>query len=300
MADAAARPAAPIPTKNEGSFSTKADSSQAALVGGLLSGPIEAYLLQPTDVIKTKLQTSPTSHGIFRTGRAIYQEEGAAALWKGATPFAMHLALKYCLRWGSATYFKNLLRDSNGALTGARVFAAGAMAGGLEAVVVVTPFEVVKTRLQVQKAHALYSGPVDVVRKVLRHEGIRALWRGLTPTFLRNTINQSTNQLTKPLLDHYVWGKSQDSKQAVWKTAASGFCAGITGPSLNNPMDVAKTRLMAGDPRYKTMVGTILTVAREEGVRSLWKGYLARLARIGPGYAIQWVVIDQVQRAWPS
>lgn len=28
-----------------------------------------AYLLQPTDVIKTKLQTSPTSHGIFRTGR---------------------------------------------------------------------------------------------------------------------------------------------------------------------------------------------------------------------------------------
>lgn len=67
--------------------------------------------------------------------RAIYQEEGLKALWKGATPFATHLALKYCLRWGSATYFKNLLRDERGGLTAPRVFSAGAMAGGVNACV---------------------------------------------------------------------------------------------------------------------------------------------------------------------
>lgn len=254
--------------------------------------------MQPTDVVKTKLQLSKTSNGILRTGRAIYHEEGIKALWKGATPFATHLALKYCLRWGSATYFKNLLRDQDGGLTGVRVFAAGAMAGGLEAVLVVTPFEVVKTRLQVQKAHALYSGPLDATAKILRNEGPKALWRGLAPTFIRNTINQATNQLTKPLLDRHLWGRLGDNAQPVWQTAVSGFIAGIVGPSLNNPMDVAKTRLMCGDPRYKTMVGTILMVGREEGVRQLWKGYFARLARIGPGYAIQWVVIDAVQKVW--
>lgn len=44
----------------------------------------------------------------------------------------------------------------------------------------------------------------EPVAKVLRHEGPRALWRGLTPTFLRNTINQATNQLVKPLFDSNV------------------------------------------------------------------------------------------------
>lgn len=62
----------------QSSFSTKADSSQAALVGGFLSGPIEAYLLQPTDVVKTKLQMSPTSNGIIRTGRCALRPAASA------------------------------------------------------------------------------------------------------------------------------------------------------------------------------------------------------------------------------
>lgn len=275
------------------------DSNGAALLGGMLSGPIEAYLLQPTDVVKTRLQMSAASHGIIRTGRIIYQEEGLAALWKGATPFATHLALKYCLRWGSATYFKNMLRDDTGGLTSSRTFLAGALAGALEAVVVVTPFEVVKTRLQVQKGKELYTGPINVACKLVRDEGVRSLWRGLTPTFLRNTINQATNQMAKPLLDKHLWGvKAGDQCTSLWQTGCSGFLAGIVGPSLNNPMDVAKTRLMSGNPKYQAMMATIFTVAKEEGVRQLWKGYFARLARLGPGYAIQWAVVDTAQKLW--
>eukprot|EP00668_Euglena_longa_P016874 GGOE01021185.1.p1 GENE.GGOE01021185.1~~GGOE01021185.1.p1 ORF type:complete len:299 (+),score=91.41 GGOE01021185.1:80-976(+) len=287
-------------TKAEGSFSTKAKSSTAAVVGGLISGPIDAYLLQPTDVVKTKQQMSTASAGMLRTGRDIVREEGVTALWKGATPFATHLALKYCLRWGSATHFINLMRDDAGRLTSPRIFAAGAMAGALEAVAIVTPFEVVKTRLQVQKAHTLYRGPVDVVQHILRHEGPRGFWRGLAPTFTRNTMNQAANQLSKPLLDKYIWGlKSGDTALAAWQSATTGFIAGIVGPLFNNPVDVSKTRLMSGDPRYHTMLQTIVRVGREEGVRQLWKGYVARLARIGPGYAVQWAVVDAIQQAWP-
>ena len=52
------------------------------------------------------------------------------------------------------------------------------------------------------------------------------------------------------------------------------------------------------DHRYTSTLNTIVTIAREEGVPMLWKGYLARLSRLGPGYAIQWAVLDMVQKAW--
>jgi hypothetical protein len=145
------------------------------------------------------------------------------ALWKGLTPFATHLTLKYALRMGSNSVYQvragkggqegggmgahlavagwgpcwggtqggqeeakplpcqqgsgpwfgqrvahsiarapphpshpdpshqGMLRDENGKLTDARRMAAGFMAGITEALLIVTPFEVVKIRLQQQK-----------------------------------------------------------------------------------------------------------------------------------------------------
>lgn len=49
--------------------------------------------------------------GIVQCGRTIVAEEGARALWKGLTPFAMHLTLKYALRMGSNSVYQGLLRD---------------------------------------------------------------------------------------------------------------------------------------------------------------------------------------------
>jgi solute carrier family 25 (mitochondrial citrate transporter), member 1 len=73
------------------------------------------------------------------------------ALWKGLTPFATHLTLKYALRMGSNATYQSLLRDKNGELGSGRRLLAGFMAGITEALLIVTPFEVVKIRLQQQK-----------------------------------------------------------------------------------------------------------------------------------------------------
>ena len=39
------------------------------------------------------------------------QQEGVASLWKGLTPFATHLTLKYALRMGTNAFYQGLLRD---------------------------------------------------------------------------------------------------------------------------------------------------------------------------------------------
>lgn len=49
--------------------------------------------------------------GIFNCGKQIAEQEGVKALWKGLTPFATHLTLKYALRMGTNAFYQSLLRD---------------------------------------------------------------------------------------------------------------------------------------------------------------------------------------------
>lgn len=82
-------------------------------VAGSLGGLVEAVCLQPIDVIKTRLQLDHSGryHGIAGCARTITAEEGVAALYKGLTPFAAHLTLKYSLRFGTNSFFQSLMRD---------------------------------------------------------------------------------------------------------------------------------------------------------------------------------------------
>ena len=49
--------------------------------------------------------------GIYHCGETIIKEEGVRALWKGLTPFAVHLTLKYALRMGTNAMYQSVLRD---------------------------------------------------------------------------------------------------------------------------------------------------------------------------------------------
>jgi solute carrier family 25 (mitochondrial citrate transporter), member 1 len=81
------------------------------------------------------------------------------------------------------------------------------------------------------------------------------------------------------------------------QSAASGFIAACIGPILNNPFDVVKTRMQAASQAGQTYSGfadCLVTIAKTEGVLSLWKGLVPRLARTPPGQAIVWAVSDQI------
>ncbi|GAV73576.1 Mito_carr domain-containing protein [Cephalotus follicularis] len=277
-------------------------------VAGSLGGVMEACCLQPIDVIKTRLQldTAGQYKGIIHCGVTIYRTEGVRALWKGLTPFATHLTLKYALRMGSNAVLQSAFKDSEtGTISNhGRVF-SGFGAGVLEALVVVTPFEVVKIRLQQQKGLSLeslkYKGPIHCARTIIREEGLLGLWSGAAPTVMRNGTNQAAMFTAKNSFDGLLWKKQEGDGKVLqpWQSMISGFLAGTAGPLCTGPFDVVKTRLMAqsrdkGELKYKGMVHAIRTIYAEEGLLALWKGLLPRLMRIPPGQAIMWGVADQV------
>ncbi|KAK9715997.1 hypothetical protein RND81_06G204700 [Saponaria officinalis] len=277
-------------------------------ISGSIGGIMEATCLQPIDVIKTRLQLdrSGTYKGILHCGSTVAQTEGVRALWKGLTPFATHLTLKYALRMGTNAVLQSAFKDGDtGLISHQARLVSGFGAGVLEALVVVTPFEVVKIRLQQQRGLSpellKYKGPIHCAGMIIREEGILGLWAGASPTVMRNGTNQAAMFTAKNTFDNILWKKHEgDGKVLVpWQSMISGFLAGTVGPICTGPFDVVKTRLMAqsksgGDLKYTGMVHAIKTIYAEEGLRALWKGLLPRLMRIPPGQAIMWGVADQV------
>ncbi|KAE8702114.1 Mitochondrial succinate-fumarate transporter 1 [Hibiscus syriacus] len=275
-------------------------------VSGSLGGIVEACCLQPIDVIKTRLQLDRSGNyrGILHCGGAVWRNEGVRALWKGLTPFATHLTLKYALRMGSNAVLQGAFKDTDtGTLSNRGRVMAGFGAGVLEALVIVTPFEVVKIRLQQQRGLSRellrYKGPVHCALTITREEGLFGLWAGAAPTVMRNGMNQAAMFTAKNAYDVVLWNKYEGDGKVLqpWQSMVSGFLAGTAGPICTGPFDVVKTRLMAqsGDGvKYKGMFHAIRTIYAEEGLRALWKGLVPRLMRIPPGQAIMWAVADQV------
>ncbi|KAG9131331.1 hypothetical protein Leryth_006198 [Lithospermum erythrorhizon] len=114
-------------------------------ISGSLGGIMEASCLQPIDMIKTRLQLdrSGAYKGIIHCGTTIAHNAGVRALWKGLTPFATHLTLKYALRMGSNAVLQGAFKDAEtGKLSAQARLLSGFGAGVLEALVIVTPFEV--------------------------------------------------------------------------------------------------------------------------------------------------------------
>ncbi|KAE8723993.1 Mitochondrial succinate-fumarate transporter 1 [Hibiscus syriacus] len=277
-------------------------------ISGSVGGVMEACCLQPIDVIKTRLQLDRTGNykGIVQCGATVYRAEGVQALWKGLTPFATHLTLKYALRMGSNAVFQSAFKDSTtGSLSNQGRLLAGFGAGVLEALAIVTPFEVVKIRLQQQKGSSpellKYKGPIHCARTIIQEEGIFGLWAGAAPTVMRNGTNQAAMFTAKNAFDVILWKKHEGDQTVIqpWQSMVSGFLAGTAGPVCTGPFDVVKTRLMAqsrdgGESKYKGMIHAIRTIYAEEGVCALWKGLLPRMMRIPPGQAIMWAVVDQI------
>ena len=105
------------------------------------------------------------------------------------------------------------------------------MAGVVEAILIVTPFEVIKTRLQKQHGTDVskfkYKGPIHTVQTIVKEEGVGALWNGVTPTAIRQGSNQAFNFMMFIFLQKSVFGRKDGDGQgqSLWKPFLNGLIA---------------------------------------------------------------------------
>lgn len=174
----------------------------------------------------------------------------------------------------------------------------GASAGATEAFVVV-PFELIKIRLQDRASAGKYTGMVDCVVKTIKAEGPLALYNGLESTLWRHVLWNSGYFgcifQVKALLPI-----STTKKQQILNDLSAGAIGGTVGTILNTPMDVVKSRIqnspkVAGSvPKYNWAWPAVGTVLKEEGFGALYKGFLPKVLRLGPGGGVLLVVFTGV------
>ncbi|ROT43312.1 mitochondrial carrier [Sodiomyces alkalinus F11] len=274
---------------------------------GAIAGVSEILVMYPLDVVKTRVQLQTANatgadayNGMLDCFRKIIKHEGPSRLYRGITAPILMEAPKRATKFAANDEWGRIYRNMFGAqkMNQSLSILTGATAGATEAFVVV-PFELVKIRLQDKASAGKYNGMVDVVLKTVRNEGPLALYNGLESTLWRHILWNAGYfgcifQVRQLL-------PTADSKSSqMTNDLVSGGIGGTIGTVLNTPMDVVKSRIQNSPkvpgqvPKYNWAWPAVATVAKEEGFAALYKGFIPKVLRLGPGGGILLVVFTGV------
>jgi len=311
-------PALRIKSSLQEPFVTRPEPSLSGVGGSHLTKAIhEPGFSAHSTVNHAKLVVKPINPGTVQasmgpigTAKRIVQREGFLALYKGLTAVYMGIIPKMAIRFLSFEQYKDFLANNTplGRSTTA-TFTAGLASGLTEAILVVTPAEVCKIRMQsqyhsmadpTQMMNRKYKNVIQTAITIVREEGFGALYKGVVPTMLRQGCNQAVNFTAYNLIKTEVMKRQETTELASWQSLLIGGLSGGMGPIVNNPLDVVKTRLQkqvvleGKTPKYTGLMQACSVVAKEEGILALWKGITPRLLRIVPGQAITFMTYEFV------
>lgn len=257
---------------------------------GAIAGCTELLLLYPLDVIKTRqqLETGKTGMGLVQTFKSIIAQEGAGRLYRGIVPPLMLEAPKRAIKFGANGYWGGILTDGGKKKnTQSLAIATGFLAGATESVVV-TPFELVKIRLQDKKS--TFAGPADVIRKTIAKSGPLGLYSGMESTFWRHWWWNGGYFGAIFAMKGYL-PKATTKGGELTNNLVAGTVGGFIGTVLNTPFDVVKSRVQlhgTGEWTYPALI----KVAREEGGGALYKGFAPKVLRLAPGGGVLLLVVE--------
>lgn len=268
----------------------------ARLLAGLLAGVLSTLLLQPLEVVKSRMQARGPSEPqrtwamvvhVWRTG-------GARALWAGALPSMVRLA------GGIALYFLFLgeteaaVRSAFGPLSGVAAATTNFILGGLSralAMMLFCPVTVLKTRAEVQGMQTGGGGLLSDLTHLARSEGRAGLFAGLVAALVRDVPYSGLNLLLLRWL-HNV--PIVAMMPAAIRSAAAGAAAASCATLLTQPADVVRTQQVLQTQKDKRAgaCAVLAGIYASGGLRALYTGAPARLAQRAAQQALTWGVFE--------
>ncbi|EEC06249.1 oxoglutarate/malate carrier protein, putative [Ixodes scapularis] len=171
----------------------------------------------------------------------------------------------------------------------------GLGAGVSEAILAVTPMETVKVKFINDQAspNPRFKGFFHGVREIVRTEGLRGTYQGVTATIMKQGSNQAIRFFVMETLKD--WYRGGDPNKPVNKLVVGmfGAVAGAASVFGNTPIDVVKTRMQGLDAhKYKNTFDCMLQIAKHEGFPAFYKGTIPRLSRVCLDVAITFMIYD--------
>ncbi|OAJ45219.1 hypothetical protein BDEG_28377 [Batrachochytrium dendrobatidis JEL423] len=270
------------------------------LAAGGVSGLVSCVLLQPLDLMKTRLQQSMQARRLlmstltatqvrslanitlFTTLNDVVKKDGVSGLWRGTLPTILRNVP------GSALYFLSVhsLRSTMERL-GVTKNTSNLIAGAASRVVIgfaAMPITVVKIR---------YESLWNSMSSIWRTEGIPGFFRGFGATILRDA----------PYAGIYVFfyenfklilGGAINSPVAI--NLGAGMLSGFSATLLTQPFDMMKTRMQLKPLEYPSLLQSFAKISAAEGMTGFFSGIVPRLIRKSLGSAISWTLYEEVVR----
>ncbi|KAF3901390.1 Mitoferrin [Arthrobotrys entomopaga] len=271
---------------------------------GLAGGVVSAIVLQPADLLKTRVQQ--TRHNNLPTIIRMILVSGApiSTFWRGSIPSAIRTGV------GSGLYFAslNILRKSiqgpqrqptplTNLLTGsvARVFAGFVM----------MPITIIKVRYE--STFYNYKSMSHACRDIFTKEGLRGFFSGFGATAVRDgpyagvyvSFYEGSKGVFQKLYHTTARAGVVDPEQsATLVNLSAGLTAGVLATAVTNPFDALKTRIQLFPETYTNMWVAGKKVVSEGGVRALFDGMGLRMARKALSSAVMWTAYEEGMRRW--
>ncbi|KAK2025405.1 mitochondrial carrier [Colletotrichum zoysiae] len=178
-------------------------NSYSKFVAGGVAGMVAQFCVYPLDTLKFRLQTSTVQGGlsgnalVLDTAKKMWQAGGVRIAYRGVTMGLLGMFPYSAIDMGTFEFLKTSYKKYMSKYRGIHEEDAkpgnvmtgiiGATSGAFGASVVY-PLNVLRTRLQTQGTvmhPATYTGIVDVAQQTLKNEGMRGMYKGLTPNLLK-------------------------------------------------------------------------------------------------------------------
>ncbi|KAL6422288.1 hypothetical protein ACFW04_010566 [Cataglyphis niger] len=175
------------------------------IISGACAGGSQVIFTNPLEIVKIRLQVAGEIAGGSKVRAwTVVKELGLFGLYKGARACFLRDVPFSAIYFPMYAHTKTRLADEGGYNTPLSLLVSGAIAG-VPAAALVTPADVIKTRLQVvaRKGQTTYTGLVDCARKIYKEEGARAFWKGATARVFRSSPQFGVTLFTYELLQRW-------------------------------------------------------------------------------------------------
>ncbi|PPQ95572.1 hypothetical protein CVT26_008600 [Gymnopilus dilepis] len=329
-----------IPAKPE---ELKKPSPWLHFVAGGLGGMCGAIVTSPFDVVKTRLQSDlfrqkhaahigvighgggassvvmggvprPATNLLYNfveTGfliRDIYREESLRALFKGLGPTLVGVIPARSINFFTYGNGKRIIAEKfNHGQENSYVHLTAAAIAGIVTGTATNPIWVVKTRLQLaqgDRKDKVLGGSWACIKKIMREEGVRGFYKGLSASYLGVTEGTIQWVLYERLKKLSVATEGKQGALSQWAgMLGSAGTAKFVASLITYPHEVLRTRLrqpsVNGVIKYTGLWQTLRLVIREEGARTLYSGLSAHLMRVVPNAAVMYSIYEGLIR-WSS